>query len=58
MKFRIKKEDGLYLAEYKKKFFWLYVRGSVSRNIEGTRAVCKQFAETYERNRIVETFEL
>ena len=54
MKFRIKKEDGLYFAEYKRFFFWWYIPGSVSRNIETARDACKNF----ERPKVVETFSL
>lgn len=54
MKFRIKKEDGLYFAEYKQMFFWWFVSGSVSRNIETTRKACKEF----ERPKIVERFKV
>ena len=58
MKFRIKKEDGQYFAEYKDKFGWRYVSGSVSSDIEKTREECRQFAKTYEKPRIVERFKL
>ena len=54
MKFRIKKEDGLYFAEYKWMFSWWFVSGSVSRNIEITKAACGVF----ERPKIVEKFKL
>lgn len=55
--FRIKKEDGVYLAEYKKGFLWWFVSGSVSKDIEKTREACKQFAKTYGI-KIVEKFKL
>ena len=58
MKFRIKKEDGLYFAEYKNKFCWWFVSDSVSKDIEKTREACKQFIKTFEKNKIVERFEL
>lgn len=58
MKFRIKKEDGLYFAEYKQGFFWWFISGSVSKEIERTREACKQFVKTYEKTKIVEKFEL
>ena len=54
MKFRIKKEDGLYFAEYKQGFFWWFLSGSVSKNIERTRKACEQF----EKPKIVEKFKL
>jgi len=53
MKFRIKKEDGVYIAEYKRFFFWLYIPGSASRYIQTTRDVCKNF----ERPTVIETFK-
>ncbi len=58
MRFRIKKEDGLYLAEYKDRFLWWFVSGSVSKDIDKTREACKQFVKTYERTRVVEKFKL
>ena len=58
MKFRIRKEDGLYCAEYKNGFFWWYVKGSWSRNIEDARKACEEYKEKYENNKIVEVFEL
>ena len=58
MRFRIKKEDGLYLAEYKDRFLWWFVSGSVSKDIDKTREVCKQFVKTYQRTRVVEKFKL
>lgn len=58
MKFRIKKEDGLYCAEYKKYFCWWYVSGSWSSSIERTREACKQFKSHKMHNKIIETFVL
>lgn len=58
MKFRIKKEDGLYLAEYKRGFSWWFVVGSVSRDIEKTREACEQFIKTFDKPKIIEKFEL
>jgi hypothetical protein len=59
MKFRIKKEDGLYFAEYKEIFYWYYVSGSISRDIEKTRKACRRFKdERFEKKKIVENFEL
>ena len=58
MKFRIKKEDGLYLAEYKDKFLWWFVTDSVSKDIEKTKAACEKFVKTFERTKIVEKFKL
>ena len=54
MKFRIKKEDGLYFAEYKTLFVWWFVSGSVSKDIEKTREACRNF----KRVRIIESFKL
>ena len=54
MKFRIKKEDGLYFAEYKWKSSWWFISGSVSKDIEKTREACKKF----EKPKIVEKFRL
>lgn len=54
MKFRIKKEDGIYFAEYRWFFSWWFVSGSVSRNIEITRKACMEF----ERPKIVERFKV
>jgi len=54
MKFRIKKEDGLYFAEYKWMFSWWFVSGSVSRNIEKTRESCRRF----EKTKVIEKFKL
>lgn len=54
MKFRIKKEDGMYYAEYKRIFWWHFVSDSASRNIENTREACRKF----EKPRIVEVFRL
>lgn len=54
MKFRIKKEDGLYLAEYKMFFSWWFVPNSVSRDIKKTREACMNF----EKPKIVEVFKL
>ena len=58
MKFRIKKEDGLYCAEYKKHFCWWYVSGSWSRSIEGAREACKQFKSYKAHKKVIETFVL
>ena len=54
MKFRIKKEDGLYFAEYKQGLFWWFLSGSVSKNIEITKRACEQF----EKPKIIEKFKL
>lgn len=54
MKVRIKKEDGLYFAEYKWMFSWWFISGSVSRDIEKTREACRQF----ELPKIVERFKI
>ena len=54
MKFRIKKENGIYFAEYKKWFFWWFVSDSVSYDINKTRDACKKF----ETTKIIERFEL
>ena len=54
MKFRIKKENGLYLAEHKWMFMWWYIAGSISKDIEETREACRRF----ERSKVVESFEL
>ena len=54
MKFRIRKEDGLYLAEYKWMFSWWFISDSISKNIEKTREACRQF----EKPKIVEKFKL
>lgn len=59
MKFRIRKEDGLYCAEYKKGFFWWYVKGSWSEDIEKTRKACEEYKDMVsENNKVVEVFEL
>ena len=59
MKFRIRKEDGLYCAEYKSGFSWWYVKGSWSRTIEEARKACEEYKNmTSENNKIVEVFEL
>lgn len=58
MKFRIKKdEDNLYYAERKIIFFWWYVRGSYSLDIEETKAICVDFSQYHKRHNIVEKFE-
>lgn len=54
MKFRIKKEDGVYLAEYQRWFLWWFVSGSVSYDINKTREACKKF----EPSKIIEKFKL
>ena len=54
MKFRIRKENGLYFAEYKWMFLWLYIYGSISKDIEQTRKACMDFGQS----KIVESFEL
>ena len=54
MKFRIKKEDGLYFGEYKRLLLWWFIPGSVSRRIEKTKRVCEEF----ELPKVVEKFKL
>ena len=54
MKFRIRKEDGLYCAEYKWLFLWWFISGSWSADIEKTREACRQF----EKPKIIEKFKL
>lgn len=60
MKFRIKKEDELYCAEYKKYFCWWYVSGSWSRSIETTKETCRKFVKQQKehRTKVIETFIL
>lgn len=59
MKFRIKKEDGIYFAERKSMFSWWHVSGSASRNIQQTRQACKdEVRRRSERAKIIEKFKI
>ena len=59
MKFRIKKEDGFYIAEYWCIWLlsWFFVSDSVSKDIEKTREACMKFKQKEDPD-IVETFKL
>ena len=59
MKFRIRKEDNLYFAEYKSWGRWWFVSGSFSKNIEDTRKACEEYKNRLvENNKDIEVFEL